>query len=628
MTFLSDFLAEDRHPGSVMALGVFGRHFGVIRSRTVHAPVFKHAFSYIDTEDPPLRNYHAPYTSFVLPLYVARMFGRVVSVARAVTEDAAPAWVFGIKCPEGCDVAVASLYRAQEATLARIIAADDEALLGIVDRGFGAPTYACIEIWITDGGRPTWRGDRFWQFLEPGLNVEFAVSLERYQSDADGNGKIHKAYRARLERALQSLNVNDLAAVRATVSSCAWGSLVYSQLLLLDWVQLFITADTSRMAMYNVRQYMRCTVTEPLALEIEAVRGRAHNNAPITHALDPNPLNRIPPSVLWQVLRNLLLSDRVHFTRTSCSNRHRCAVMLQSCIVDLLASFGFEYGDVKLLQAATGTMISGSTVSAVVYKHFQPADLDFYCYTGIGADVVRYLEGVRGDLVVDEYTTNEYSDADGIAGVHWLQGPGGCLVNVIETHSTNPIHAILAFHSSGPRGAIEWDRVTHFEINRAAKGIALVTPTSLVLQEELPNQQRCWRILQKYIARGFHFTFQFEAPHECGRHLDCPAAKIRTTEDAGTLRTPLPRVGIAQFTPATREVVTWSLASATCKNGMVDGIRNARPATSFRDKLFRRTIRTLIGLKEQPVTCLRTAPYHVSDSSDDDYGETDDTGMM
>ncbi|KAJ7431643.1 hypothetical protein B0H11DRAFT_2231156 [Mycena galericulata] len=314
---------------------------------------------------------------------------------------------------------------------------------------------------------------------------------------------------------------------------------------------------------------------------------------------------RLPPSAMWMILEHLLLPDRIRFARTSRRNRRRCAAMLQSYIIELLASFGLSYGDIKLLQAATGTIISGSMIAALVHRPFQPNDIDFYCSSAFGDDVAKYLKAV-GNFETQEYIGGEYSDSNGIAGVHWLVG-NDTRVNVIETRSSEPLDAVLTFHSSGPRGALEWDRLSHYEVNRAARGIALITPTSLTVRNELTNQIRCWQLLHKYGGRGFRFTFQYDAPHECGVHLDCPAT-IRTTADAGTLRTPLLPVPISRAPSIPRQAISWRLGGTNCEQGLVNRLANVRPANSFHENLFRKTVTALLHMDAPPTSVVDVSP--------------------
>jgi hypothetical protein len=292
-------------------------------------------------------------------------------------------------------------------------------------------------------------------------------------------------------------------------------------------------------------------------------------------------------------LSYLLLPDRICFGQTSRIRKYLTALVLQSEVTKILAPYGINYGEMKLLQAATGAIISGSTISALVHEPFVPNDLDLYCHYPAATRVVHFIEEMAG-FDHAGYRSLEYIDITGIKGVWTLLGPGGSKINVVETLASNPIKCIASsFHSSPPRGALKWDGLVHFEANQVVRSQALITPASMHLDDpcDFDQQVTSWHILHKYKARGFKYVFEYDEQHECGRHVSCPVT-VRSTVDAGCLQAMLPLIrSIPCFTTVVHKPVTWSLRGSACAAGIVSGSLGLHPATGFQGVRLFRTLR-------------------------------------
>ncbi len=280
---------------------------------------------------------------------------------------------------------------------------------------------------------------------------------------------------------------------------------------------------------------------------------------------------------LAHVLRRLLQYDSANL---SDSDRLRRAILRPERRGLLLAQFGRSYGDVKLMQAATGALISGSVIATLMNEHFDPNDIDFYCGQGHGYHVTRYLKAV-GDFGIQFSSDHNYENVLGLRQVTTLSNPAGRQINIIETYSDVPLDAILSFHSAPPRGAISWNMFSHYEVERARKGLALVTPETLhLVLDDLSSQVETWEIVHKYMGRGFRFIFHYDKPHECGQHIECPATR-RTTMDAGCLHVPLLRQAIPTFVVPAQPLIAWTLGTSTCPVvGRVQG-RPVHNASAF-----------------------------------------------
>ncbi|KAJ7109682.1 hypothetical protein C8R43DRAFT_1139633 [Mycena crocata] len=410
------------------------------------------------------------------------------------------------------------------------------------------------------------------------------------------------------------LLTHELRAAYLTVGRMKWCPLVDDTLQKMDAEQLMRASLRTRLSTNNVKEFMRRTVDENLQQEMQGASGLEG-----FHLGADDVLANLDRPIVLNILNRLLLADRVRFGQTSRHNHHLCSVVLQSMISDVLTRFGMRYGDIKLLQSATGTLISGSTVAALVHTPFNPNDIDFYCAGRRSYYVVHYLMAVVGLEFGDFVARDDYENCNWIRGVWWLRSPGGGKVNVIETYSDNPLSAVLSFHSSPPRGVITWDRFRHFEANQVVRGRALVTQRSLRIRFDDPSNTRaCWRILRKYFMRGFTFVTEFEEEHKCGRHLDCPIS-LRTTSDAGTMQVPLLGYSIPRWSAAPETVQSWVAGISPCRNGKLeDGVSDVYPSTSFEDAAYRAGIQQLLELVELPEGAIVLRPPAEQDVDSDD----------
>ncbi|KAJ7175505.1 hypothetical protein C8R46DRAFT_838408, partial [Mycena filopes] len=156
------------------------------------------------------------------------------------------------------------------------------------------------------------------------------------------------------------------------------------------------------------------------------------------------------------------------------------------------------------MQTATGTAISGSAVTALLRPTdpFLPVDLDFVARSrvGQGPRVVDFLIlSARYKLVKD---SAEYRNVNAM-GRMWTLKRGDRSINVLESLTLNPLDTISHFHLSCVYGAWFADGVWHGYMHLTTEGMAITTPGRFALPTSLERRQNVWRILQKYIDRGF-----------------------------------------------------------------------------------------------------------------------------
>ncbi|KAJ7157820.1 hypothetical protein C8R46DRAFT_1040126 [Mycena filopes] len=365
----------------------------------------------------------------------------------------------------------------------------------------------------------------------------------------------------------------------------------------MNWASLYeVATNGNRFATENVRTFVSAKVDAPLADERAGPQNAMAAGPDIISYLVAHHRARF-----WDILSQMNISDQVSLSRTSKANQHLCQVFLQLEVSDILAKFGLAYSDVKLAQATTGMVISGSSVTSIAHQRSQPNDLDLYVHHRHGYRLIEWLR-IVGDVHSVQLSMSEYVDARGLRGVWRVHAVNGnCVINIMQTTSEDPRACILdTFHSAPSRGCIEFARFCHYESNQIDRSVALVTPHSLKIAEDLEDLQCVWAIIDKYRNRGFTFAFEYDQPHVCGQDLNCPVTQ-RNTADAGCAYARLPAVDIPYSEPYHTRPISWSLhGSYPCAAGFAGALIGTHPASTVQNLLFRGFVKALLRLENEP----------------------------
>ncbi|KAJ7181803.1 hypothetical protein C8R43DRAFT_1117143 [Mycena crocata] len=309
-------------------------------------------------------------------------------------------------------------------------------------------------------------------------------------------------------------------------------------------------------------------------------------------------LVNFPTDVGDLLLRELGLVDQMRLSKACASTQDLVARELQRLVAVALAPFRLPYWEIRLLQTVTGTVVLGSTITSLLRRStpFAPGDLDFYTAFSVGWDVIRFLR--RSGKYKVARMSADYKISAGIGRVWTLKEVGGeHKINVIESLTHNPYDAIMHFHSTCVFGA--WDAakiwVGYPELTEA--GISITAPSLLNGKGDLKYYRRLWRILRKYVRRGFTFSLhEYEADHTCGVDWNCPAT-LRTTDDGGCLVLRLPVWNYTDEYVADAPT-SWSLGGSGCAMGLLSN--GTRPARSLRIDLWKDHIRQFLDMPSIP----------------------------
>ncbi|KAJ6447851.1 hypothetical protein C8R47DRAFT_1231255 [Mycena vitilis] len=344
--------------------------------------------------------------------------------------------------------------------------------------------------------------------------------------------------------------------------------------------RLFETAMVSR-AHYSVvaefLAFLACNGIEEDAMSADgsettsdACRDDLHILAPRVRWPSPGlvdlaGLDDLPPELALQIVRALTFADRGRLALASERSSDLVAYDLKVLAETILHHFQLRHDEVRLMQAATGTVIGGSTITTLVAPHrsFTPGDLDCIvpCYKGHA--VVDFLRIGSGYEVI--------ATGLGFHGVPhvnrvWTMEKGSLTINVVECLTENVLDIILCFHMSCVYGFWNADCVWHGYAGLTADGTAVTTPTKFPYPSEQNTVTDIWNVTHKYIDRGLTIAVN-ELPwkHTCGVDKDCPAT-IRTTDDDGCSSVSFPPWA---YSGDARPIIptTWTFRGTGCAQG-------------------------------------------------------------
>ncbi|KAJ7741065.1 hypothetical protein B0H16DRAFT_1728707 [Mycena metata] len=283
---------------------------------------------------------------------------------------------------------------------------------------------------------------------------------------------------------------------------------------------------------------------------------------------DPAAITSLPIELGQRILQDLNLASRVQFAHTSVAGACAVAESLRSAATQVLKQFDLTFNEVRLIQTATGALISGSTIPAVMHPgSFRPNDLDFYAKHMGGFDVVQFLR--RSGKFKQTKRTPPYDTQSGIGQVFTLRHKvTRKKVHVVESLTEEPLDAVVQFHSSAVIGAWTANEFWHGYARLTADHISMTTLSRMPVTHSFDQQEHTRRILRKYVRRGFIFKLnEFDQHHRCGIHPSCPAT-VRTTNDDGCLSTSFPTWDYSADA-LQHKICCWTMAGTGCTAGIL-----------------------------------------------------------
>ncbi|KAJ7165233.1 hypothetical protein C8R46DRAFT_1220356 [Mycena filopes] len=339
-----------------------------------------------------------------------------------------------------------------------------------------------------------------------------------------------------------------------------------------EWVASNVEVDTGAVAEISPQASMDCEEHPLTASNVEPCAQGVSEASALHPQMNcdeepPRGIQDLPAELGLEILNDLGYKERSRFAAASLASSDLVSAGLAAAAAKLLQPFGLRFADVQLMQTATGTAISGSAVTALLRPTdpFLPVDLDFVARVGQGPRVVDFLIlSARYKLVKD---SAEYRNVNAM-GRMWTLKRGDRSINVLESLTLNPLDTILHFHLSCVYGAWFADGVWHGYMHLTTEGMAITTPGRFALPMSLERRQNVWRILQKYIDRGFEiFLDEFAEPHTCGIDFNCPVTP-HTSDDAGSSFTRFPPAHYgSEYVP--NAPISWTMGGNGCPLGIL-----------------------------------------------------------
>ncbi|KAJ7266934.1 hypothetical protein B0H12DRAFT_1068160 [Mycena haematopus] len=325
---------------------------------------------------------------------------------------------------------------------------------------------------------------------------------------------------------------------------------------------------------------------------------KAHSHSDVQ---GPAGITDIPCELTVQIMSMLPLVDRCSLAQTCRTVAAVAAECLMAAAVEILAPFGLRFQEVRLMLAATGTVIAGSTVAALVNLEttLRPDSLTFVAPRGKVDVVMEFLEYASGYDLQPDALTCPMSNARTVWG---LKNPHGAKIQLVESKLRDPFSTIATSPFTCEYGAWTATGLFHAYPVLTANRRALTTPTRLRLGNTLEDAQRLWDSLHQYSDHGYRVEpLGYAAVHSCSVHRSCPAT-VRTSDDHGCMHTRFPAWDLVAYA-ARSDITCWSLGGTGCLLGVLNrpaGQARVSSATAIADGKWAADVLGMAALTIRP----------------------------
>ncbi|KAJ7821156.1 hypothetical protein B0H13DRAFT_2377525 [Mycena leptocephala] len=269
------------------------------------------------------------------------------------------------------------------------------------------------------------------------------------------------------------------------------------------------------------------------------------------------------------------MRDRLSFGATCRVNRAVAKRALLTAAAESLRPYNLTLIDIRFLQSCTRAAISGGVLKRMLYigedyrwpqmRTTNPPStisptLDVYCAKHEGIQIAVFLTFAAG--YIHGLYTGSTGFTDAIRIAYTLTKPGAPNINIFEARSENPLDLILRLPTTADMGAWLLDRIWHAYPKPTFEGLAMTTPTRLLVNTT-ENRQRAWHTIQTNLQDGYWIDSQWAHRHQCLSIASCPSS-WRKTRDRGCLTMKFPSLPFTS--PRTNSVfedVSWTLGTIT-----------------------------------------------------------------
>lgn len=280
----------------------------------------------------------------------------------------------------------------------------------------------------------------------------------------------------------------------------------------------------------------------------------------------------MPPELLAFVTLQMTLRDKISFGATC--HRHRVITngsLLHAAALSL-EPYNLSLANLRFLQSATQTYISGSTITRILYAGSNigrlstpaiPRTLDLYCPRNEGLDIGFFLS--RATNRVLNFYTGDYNAGDSIRRAFSLTKTNAPDIRLFETFSNNPLEAILHLPTTAEIGAWTVDRLWHAYPKATLAGSAITSPSRMPTHD-VQSRQKSWDKIHANLQNDIRIETQWPWTHECARDVNCPIT-WRTARDIGCLTIKFPT--LPWTTTQGAEEQTWEMSNVSWTLGAI-----------------------------------------------------------
>ncbi|KAJ7819538.1 hypothetical protein B0H13DRAFT_1921714 [Mycena leptocephala] len=267
------------------------------------------------------------------------------------------------------------------------------------------------------------------------------------------------------------------------------------------------------------------------------------------------------------IFAHLTFADRIRLSCSSKKLRAVCARENQATVSRLLRKFGLCPADIRFMQSATRSTISGVAIAHLIHDDIFPHTLEFHVPSSTYSWVLRFFALVSP---YHGWPKNDVHDNDGVAHITKFLRPSSEAVYVMKSRTDSALDIIP--HAPFTNMFLA---VTHY-------GMWLGYPKTTLSGLSFPSRDmihfgdphtphRMKSVLLNYVD-AFRFQFALRRPHTCGLTFECPVTP-RTTVDDGCLNlffpgTPFGRNSDPASVYPTDTALSWSLDARGCGLGM------------------------------------------------------------
>jgi hypothetical protein len=301
-------------------------------------------------------------------------------------------------------------------------------------------------------------------------------------------------------------------------------------------------------------------------------------------------LDVLPQELMDIILGMLDLKSRIKMTRVSKTFYVLYTFLLERRVTRILVGHGLQYHVVRLLLAATPTVMGGYAITQALGLDIPVTrgSLEFYTPNYASHEVKAFLKSTcayhRHGATSTEGELRVVPFSNGISHIRLIECVG------------DPVKGVLMYVSTHQMGYWDGRQVNHAYGELTASRRTLTTARHLVMQNDVEDHRAVWRAVQRSVLRGFSWIFELPCAHTCGVHLSCPAT-LRSSNDGGWLHLNLPS---ASYAPAVvHRHLCWSLWGSRCRGSSeefadsqnVSEVEGVYPGMRIRaDRLRRRVV--------------------------------------